>query len=323
MGEQGLSRACCRPVRSAWTYAGSLASVGQLTPEALLDDVPLPSARTGRRRSTVVVGSPVAHSVSPAMHNAAFRAAAIDAVYLPLPAADVDDFVTFARALRSEGRQRHDSVQGRAVRSRRRGRMPSRAGSARSTRSGIDDGALDRRQHRRRRVSAAAARSRRAARRGMRAAILGARRRGAGGGDWRWRRRGADGHACTRADARRAQDAARACRACRPDRGRRRRAPGTCSSTARRSACTRTSTQSPVPAERADRALRLRPRLQPADDAAAARRGGSRLPDDRRARHAGRAGAGAVLSGGPERRPPAGRDARGGAERRLAEFSDR
>ena len=47
-----------------------------------------------------LVGSPVAHSVSPAMHNAAFRAAGIDAVYLPLPAADADDFVTFARAHR-------------------------------------------------------------------------------------------------------------------------------------------------------------------------------------------------------------------------------
>jgi shikimate dehydrogenase len=41
---------------------------------------------------------PVAHSLSPAMHNAAFAAAGIDAVYLPLPATDVDDIVEFARA---------------------------------------------------------------------------------------------------------------------------------------------------------------------------------------------------------------------------------
>ena len=33
------------------------------------------------------------------MHNAAFRAARLDAVYLPLDAADVDDFAAFAKAI--------------------------------------------------------------------------------------------------------------------------------------------------------------------------------------------------------------------------------
>jgi shikimate dehydrogenase len=37
------------------------------------------------------------------MHNAAFTAAGIDAVYLPLPAADADDFVEFARAFGMRG----------------------------------------------------------------------------------------------------------------------------------------------------------------------------------------------------------------------------
>ncbi len=46
-----------------------------------------------------VLGRPVAHSISPAMHNAAFRAAHIDAVYLPLAAASFDDFVAFAEAI--------------------------------------------------------------------------------------------------------------------------------------------------------------------------------------------------------------------------------
>jgi shikimate dehydrogenase len=45
-----------------------------------------------------VVGKPVTHSVSPSMHNAAFRAARLDAVYLPLAAADFDDFLAFAGA---------------------------------------------------------------------------------------------------------------------------------------------------------------------------------------------------------------------------------
>jgi shikimate dehydrogenase len=50
-----------------------------------------------------LVGSPVAHSVSPAMHNAAYDAGRLDAVYLPFDAADADDFVTFARGMKLAG----------------------------------------------------------------------------------------------------------------------------------------------------------------------------------------------------------------------------
>ena len=73
------------------------------------------STTTGSARSTDatdvygLVGSPVAHSVSPAMHNAAFAATGVDAVYLPLPAADADDFIDVRARARPEGRQRHDS----------------------------------------------------------------------------------------------------------------------------------------------------------------------------------------------------------------------
>jgi shikimate dehydrogenase len=45
----------------------------------------------------------VGHSVSPSMHNAAFRAAAVDAVYLPLPASSAADFATFGRAIGISG----------------------------------------------------------------------------------------------------------------------------------------------------------------------------------------------------------------------------
>ena len=62
------------------------------------------------------------HSVSPSMHNAAFAAAGIDAVYLPLPAVDADDFLAFGRAHRDQRRERDDSSQGLVVRSRRRRR---------------------------------------------------------------------------------------------------------------------------------------------------------------------------------------------------------
>jgi shikimate dehydrogenase len=50
-----------------------------------------------------VAGGSLTHSVSPSIHNAAFRAAGVDAVYLPLPAASADDFHTFGRALGISG----------------------------------------------------------------------------------------------------------------------------------------------------------------------------------------------------------------------------
>jgi shikimate dehydrogenase len=46
-----------------------------------------------------VVGTHVARSLSPAMHNAAFAAAGCDAVYVPFCAAGFDDFAAFARAM--------------------------------------------------------------------------------------------------------------------------------------------------------------------------------------------------------------------------------
>ena len=46
-----------------------------------------------------VLGQPVRHSLSPAMHNAAFSALGLDAVYLPLPVDDIADAVRGIRAL--------------------------------------------------------------------------------------------------------------------------------------------------------------------------------------------------------------------------------
>ena len=103
MGEQGLaSRVLAGRFESSWTYAGALSSVGQLGAATMLEEYRFRSV-TEATDVYGVVGSPVAHSVSPAMHNAAFRAARLDAVYLPLPAADVDDFDAFARAIGLKG----------------------------------------------------------------------------------------------------------------------------------------------------------------------------------------------------------------------------
>ncbi|MFN8642232.1 MAG: shikimate dehydrogenase [Candidatus Binatia bacterium] len=56
---------------------------------------------SGRTRVVGLIGDPVAHSRSPAMHNAAFAALGLDWVYVPLPvaAADVAAAVAAVRAL--------------------------------------------------------------------------------------------------------------------------------------------------------------------------------------------------------------------------------
>ena len=103
MGEYGMAtRILASRFGSMWTYAGSLSDLGQLTAGKLLEEY---GFRTLSAATDVygIVGRPVAHSVSPAMHNAAFRAARLDAVYLPFPAVDVDDFVGLARALGVKG----------------------------------------------------------------------------------------------------------------------------------------------------------------------------------------------------------------------------
>src|SRR6185436_18078111 len=103
MGEHGLAtRVLPSRFGSAWAYAGDLASVGQVTADELLDVFRFRSHHAGTDVFGVT-GSPVGHSVSPAMHNAAFGEAGIDAVYLPLPAVDAGDFVAFARAFGVKG----------------------------------------------------------------------------------------------------------------------------------------------------------------------------------------------------------------------------
>jgi shikimate 5-dehydrogenase len=50
-----------------------------------------------------VVSTNALHSLSPVMHNAAYSAAGLDAVYVPLRAASFEDFDTFARAIGLQG----------------------------------------------------------------------------------------------------------------------------------------------------------------------------------------------------------------------------
>jgi 3-dehydroquinate dehydratase/shikimate dehydrogenase len=87
---------------SAWTYAGADRGIGQFSAGTLLHDYRFRS-QTNTTDIYGIVGLPVSHSVSPAMHNAAFAALGIDAVYLPLPAVSAEDFVSFGRGLGVKG----------------------------------------------------------------------------------------------------------------------------------------------------------------------------------------------------------------------------
>ena len=103
MGPYGLTtRVLAARFGSIWTYAGALKEIGQLSAHTLLKDYHFRSV-TDTTEIYGVAGGSVRHSVSPAMHNAAFRAARVDAVYLPLPATSATDFVTFGRAIGISG----------------------------------------------------------------------------------------------------------------------------------------------------------------------------------------------------------------------------
>ena len=99
MGRSGhLSRACPRLFGSLWTYGGT-AAPGQLSVADLIDVY-----RVGEQSDSTalyaVAGAPLAHSASPAMHNAAFAASGIDAVYALL---DTDDAAELLRACEAFG----------------------------------------------------------------------------------------------------------------------------------------------------------------------------------------------------------------------------
>ncbi len=103
MGQAGVpSRILAARLRNRWTYAGDGVAPGQMPAARLLNEF-----RFRRIRADAalygVVGNPIAHSLSPVMHNAGFAALGLNAVYVPLHAADADDFVAFARSTGMRG----------------------------------------------------------------------------------------------------------------------------------------------------------------------------------------------------------------------------
>ncbi len=103
MGSLGTpTRVLAAHFGSRWTYAGAGLAPGQLPPEPLIEQFRFRQI-TAATAVYGVAGRPIGHSLSPAMHNAAFRAAGLDAVYVPLEAADAEDLLTFVRAFGVRG----------------------------------------------------------------------------------------------------------------------------------------------------------------------------------------------------------------------------
>lgn len=103
MGDAGVAtRVLASRFHAAWTYAGDVRTVGQVTAAELLNTYRFRQI-TERTAVYGLTGSPLGHSVSPVMHNAACAAHGVDAVYLPFPAADADDFLRLADALGVRG----------------------------------------------------------------------------------------------------------------------------------------------------------------------------------------------------------------------------
>jgi 3-dehydroquinate dehydratase/shikimate dehydrogenase len=101
MGEQGvISRVLCVRAGSQFTFAavnpGEETAPGQMTARTLRDTFRLDQVDAATRVYGVA-GDPVAHSLSPAMLNAAFRRENVNGVYLALHAKSMDDLLACVR----------------------------------------------------------------------------------------------------------------------------------------------------------------------------------------------------------------------------------
>lgn len=112
MGDAGVpSRLLASRFGSRWTYGGNGVAPGQMPAARMVEQFRF---RTVGETTAVygVVGDNVMRSVSPAMHNAAFAAAGLDAVCVPLRAADAADLRAFVDALGIAGACEDTSVDG-------------------------------------------------------------------------------------------------------------------------------------------------------------------------------------------------------------------
>ena len=116
MGDAGMTtRLLAARFGSLWTYAGNAVAPGQIPASRMLDEFRF-RAVGPQTRLFGVVSSSAMHSLSPVLHNAAFAAAGLDAVYVPLQTHDFDDFLSFAAALGIEGASGTIPFKGDALR---------------------------------------------------------------------------------------------------------------------------------------------------------------------------------------------------------------
>lgn len=97
MGEAGLMTRILAPSRGSFLTYGALddeqrTAPGQLGARELRDLYRVHSINR-QTQVTGLVGSPIAHSVSPHMHNAALAARGANAVYIPFEVRDIKEFV--------------------------------------------------------------------------------------------------------------------------------------------------------------------------------------------------------------------------------------
>ena len=140
MGEAGVpSRLLASRYGSVWSYAGNGVAPGQIPATRMIEDFLF--RRVGpATRLFGVVSTTALHSFSPLMHNAALCAAGIDGVYVPLRAADFDDFTTFATALDVEGASVTIPYKGDALRAASRADDLTRSVGAANTIRRCDGG---------------------------------------------------------------------------------------------------------------------------------------------------------------------------------------
>jgi 3-dehydroquinate dehydratase/shikimate dehydrogenase len=103
MGEEGiLSRVLGPRAGAAFTFAslsdGNETAPGQVSARTLLDTYRLEHLDQATRLFGVA-GNPISHSLSPIMHNTAFRREVVNAVMLPLKTRSLDDLLTVMREL--------------------------------------------------------------------------------------------------------------------------------------------------------------------------------------------------------------------------------
>ena len=103
MGEPGVpSRLLAARYGSRWTFAGQAVAPGQLPASRMRDAFRFRTIGPSTRLFGVVSRTAM-HSLSPVMHNAAFAAAGLDAVYVPLTTDDFADFLAYADGMGFEG----------------------------------------------------------------------------------------------------------------------------------------------------------------------------------------------------------------------------